>query len=139
MFVVAESQLTSTCQTRRLPTSSLQHGIRFLGIDFLTNPSPGLMLGSCLVLGCCLSSFAHRRHDIDRFQAAVFIALALWAAVLGKGIGASANMITLSLVPWALCAAMLLSFAGHGLGRRLNERRRRQGAADVHATTTFRG
>lgn len=97
------------------------------------------MLGSCLVLGCCLSSFAHRRQDRDRFQTGVFVALALWAAALGRGVGASANMITLSLVPWALCAAMLLSFAGHGLGRRLIERRRRQGAADVHANTTFKG
>lgn len=93
---------------------------------FLTNPSAGTMLGSCLVLGCCLSSFCHRRQDHDRYQALVFVTLAVWVAVLGRGLGASANMISLGFVPWALCAAMLLSAVGHWFVRWLVGRGRYQ-------------
>jgi hypothetical protein len=96
----------------------------------ITHPAPGLMLGSCILLGCCLSSFAHRRQDEDRYQAAILIWLALWGAALGKAIGASANMITLGFVPWALCAAMPLSLMGHAVLRRVG-RRKKTGAASV--------
>ncbi|KAI0137034.1 hypothetical protein BJ170DRAFT_604257 [Xylariales sp. AK1849] len=106
-------------------------------IGFLTDPSPGLMLGSCLVLGCCLSSFAHRRRDEDRFQTAVFVAMAIWGVVVGRAIGASANMITLSLVPGALCTAMALSFMGHEFGRWLIARPRRQVSFNEKEATTF--
>lgn len=88
----------------------------------ITRPAPGLMFGSCILLGCCLSSFTHRRQIEDRYQAAVFILIAIWGAALGKAIGASTNMITLGFVPWALCAAMPLSFLGHAVARRAGER-----------------
>ncbi|ORY66213.1 uncharacterized protein BCR38DRAFT_429612 [Pseudomassariella vexata] len=100
--------------------------VGFLHLDFITDPSPGLMLGSCVVLGCCLSSFAHRRQDEDRYQTGIFVTLAIWAVLLGRGVGASYNMITLGFVPWALCAAMLLSFGGHSVGRWLVGRRRKE-------------
>ena len=90
----------------------------------ITRPAPGLMLGSCILLGCCLSLFAHRRKDEDRYQAAVLVLLAIWGAALGKAIGASANMITLGFIPWALCAAMPLSFFGHAVSRRVGERKK---------------
>jgi hypothetical protein len=90
----------------------------------ITHPAPGLMLGSCVLLGCCLSSFAHRRQDEDRYQAAILIWLAIWGAALGKSIGASANMITLAFIPWALCAAMPLSLLGHAVLRRVGGRKK---------------
>ncbi|KAI0175766.1 hypothetical protein GGR52DRAFT_328653 [Hypoxylon sp. FL1284] len=45
---------------------------RIIHFDFIRNVSPGLALGSCLVLGCCLSSYTHRRRDQDQYQAIVF-------------------------------------------------------------------
>ncbi|RYO83003.1 hypothetical protein DL766_005544 [Monosporascus sp. MC13-8B] len=82
-------------------------------LDFLTRPSGGLMLGSFLVLGCCLSSYTHRRRGRDPYQPLVFTAWAAWAACVGLGVGCSADMIMLGLVPWALCAAVLSSYLGH--------------------------
>ncbi|KAI0842917.1 hypothetical protein F5Y06DRAFT_76667 [Hypoxylon sp. FL0890] len=96
------------------PTEMIFHIIR---LDFLKNISPGLALGSCLVLGCCLSSYAHRRRDHDQFQVFVFVIWITWAVCIGWGTGATANRVTLGIVPWASCAAMLSSFFGHAGAR----------------------
>ncbi|KAH8675599.1 hypothetical protein BX600DRAFT_177903 [Xylariales sp. PMI_506] len=93
--------------------------------SFLTDPSSELMMGSCLVVGCCVSSFTHRRQDKDTFQTEVFTCVIFWAAMVGKGVGASFDLITLGLVPLALSLAMLLSFAGHEFGRWLAKRPKR--------------
>ncbi|KAI0890725.1 uncharacterized protein GGS22DRAFT_151687 [Annulohypoxylon maeteangense] len=99
----------------------LFHIIRFY---FPRHVSPGLALGSCLVLGCCLSSYVHRRRDRDRYQVIVFVVWLVWAICIGWGIGASANRITLGIVPWACCAAMIGSFFGHAGARWISERER---------------
>ncbi|KAI0382072.1 hypothetical protein F5Y04DRAFT_57433 [Hypomontagnella monticulosa] len=95
---------------------------RIIHLDFLKRVSPGLALGSCLVLGCCLSSFIHRRRELDQYQPIVFVIWITWAIFIGWGIGASANMVTLGIVPWASCAAMLSSFFGHAGARRASVR-----------------
>ncbi|RYP65254.1 hypothetical protein DL769_006366 [Monosporascus sp. CRB-8-3] len=95
-------------------------------LDFLTRPSGGLMLGSCLVLGCCLSSYTHRRRGRDPYQPLVFTAWAAWAACVGLGVGCSADVIMLGLVPWALCAAVLSSYLGHAAAARWLAARRRE-------------
>jgi hypothetical protein len=82
------------------------------------------MLAACLVLGCSVSSFVYRRQDRDPAQAAVFLMFIIWAVVLGRaGLGASANLVMLGCVPWALCAAMPASAAVHLIGVRLRMRR----------------
>ncbi|KAI1406834.1 hypothetical protein F5Y13DRAFT_183878 [Hypoxylon sp. FL1857] len=101
------------------PTQMIYHIIRF---DFLKNVSPGLALGSCLVLGCCLSSYVHRRRDHDQYQVIVFVIWITWAVCIGWGIGATANRVTLGIVPWASCAAMLSSFFGHAGARWVSTR-----------------
>jgi len=85
--------------------------------DFLLYPSPGLMLCCCLVFGCCVSSFAHRRQEEDGLQLVVFTAFLVGAVVVGYGLESSANLILLGYVPWAMCAAMGTSLLGHRLYR----------------------
>lgn len=111
---------------------------RIIQFDFIRNVSPGLALGSCLVLGCCLSSYTHRRRDQDRYQAIVFIVWIVWAVCVGLRVGASANMVSLGLVPWTLCAAMLSSFLGHA-GARWYSTRDRCECASVHTAANEKG
>lgn len=84
------------------------------------------MLGSCVVLGCSLSSYIQRREEKDRFQIIIFVVMAIWGITVGRGVGASTHLIALSLVPGALCTSMLLSFTGHEFGRWLIDRQSRQ-------------
>lgn len=65
--------------------------------------------------------------------------MAIWGLVVGRGIGASANLITLSLVPGALCTAMLLSFTGHEFGRWLAQRPKQHGLRGANPTATLKG
>jgi hypothetical protein len=85
--------------------------------DFLFRPSPGLMLFSCLVFGCCVSSFTHRRQSQDPFQLVVYILLLGGAAMAGYGVRENAHLILLGYLPWATCAAMAISISGHSLFR----------------------
>ncbi|KAK0731642.1 hypothetical protein B0H67DRAFT_474519 [Lasiosphaeris hirsuta] len=82
-----------------------------------SHPSPELMLCSCLVFGCCVSSFAHRRQDKDHFQFLIYIIFLAGAVVVGYAFEASANLILLGYLPWAMCAAMAFSLSGHSLYR----------------------
>lgn len=66
------------------------------------------MLGSCLVLGCAISSFAYRRQDIDKLQTFIFIAAITLACTIGLATDLNANLIMLGMIPWALCAAMVV-------------------------------
>lgn len=85
--------------------------------DFLLYPSPGLMLCCCLVFGCCVSSFAHRRQDEDGLQLVVYTMFLSGAVVVGYALEASANMILLGFIPGAMCVAMATSLSGHHLYR----------------------
>lgn len=90
---------------------------------FFLDPSPGLMLGSCVLLGCSVSSFAYRRQERDRFQAPIFALAICVASALGVALSINANLLMLGLFPWALCCAMVLSSAAHWLLRRCSGRR----------------
>ncbi|KAI6088805.1 hypothetical protein F4821DRAFT_82424 [Hypoxylon rubiginosum] len=111
---------------------------RIIHFDFIRNVSPGLALGSCLVLGCCLSSYTHRRRDQDQYQAIVFIVWIVWAICIGLRVGASANMVTLGVVPWGSCAAMLSSFFGHAGARWFSTRGKRD-CVSVHTGANEKG
>jgi hypothetical protein len=76
------------------------------------------MLGSCLVLGCSISSFAYRRQESDRFQAPVFALAITIALTAGIAFGVNADLILLGLIPWALCFAMGASVVLHAFLRR---------------------
>ncbi|KAK0631977.1 hypothetical protein B0T14DRAFT_417418 [Immersiella caudata] len=86
--------------------------------DLVLNPPPELMLVSCLVFGCCVSSFVHRRQAQDAFQFAVYAVFITATVISGYGLEASANLILLGYAPWAMCAAMAISLSGHALYRR---------------------
>ncbi|KAH6853677.1 hypothetical protein B0I37DRAFT_12775 [Chaetomium sp. MPI-CAGE-AT-0009] len=92
-------------------------------------PSPGLMLLSCLVFGCCVSSFAHRRQSQDPFQFVVYLVLLSCAATIGYIVQAHVYLILLGYLPWATCAAMVISISGRGVYRFLKP----------HVTTTSQG
>ena len=76
------------------------------------------MLLACLVLGFSISSFVYRRQPYDPFQVLVFLLLLAVAVTAGLGAGASGPLILLGYAPWAMCAAMVISYAVHGLWRR---------------------
>lgn len=83
----------------------------------LLHPTPELMLCSCLIFGCCVSSFVHRRQGQDPLQFAVYAAFLAGAITAGFGFGASTNLILLGYLPWAMCIAMAVSLFGHSLYR----------------------
>ncbi|KAL2180303.1 uncharacterized protein P884DRAFT_236984 [Thermothelomyces heterothallicus CBS 202.75] len=78
-------------------------------------PSPGLMLFSCLVFGCCVSSFTYRRQDQDPFQFVIYLILLGCVAMIGYAVGARLHLILLGYLPWATCAAMAISISGHSV------------------------
>ncbi|KAK4673172.1 hypothetical protein QC763_109480 [Podospora pseudopauciseta] len=86
---------------------------------FLFHPSPGLMLFSCLVFGCVVSSFTQRRQSQDPLQLFVYTTLLGAAALVGYARRESAHLILLGYLPSATCAAMTLSISGHSLYRLL--------------------
>ncbi|TVY67492.1 hypothetical protein LSUE1_G008886 [Lachnellula suecica] len=87
-------------------------------VTFIFDPSPVVMLGACLVLGCAISSFAYRRQDGDRFQAPIFVFAITAATVFGLAMDVNANIVMLALIPWALCGAMIFSTGVHWFLRR---------------------
>ncbi|KAK4172486.1 hypothetical protein QBC36DRAFT_73795 [Triangularia setosa] len=87
--------------------------------DFLFHPSPGLMLFSCLVFGCSVSSFTQRRQSKDPLQLFVYAILLGGAGLVGYARQESAHLILLGYLPWATCAAMTLSLSGHSFYRLL--------------------
>lgn len=86
--------------------------------DVLLNPSPELMLVSCLVFGCCVSSFVHRRQTQDAFQFVIYAVFITAAVVVGYGLEASANLILLGYAPLAMCVGMATSLYGDALFKR---------------------
>lgn len=102
-------QLTSNSQRvepsgaeSRIPSPDTSH------ISFIIDPSPALMLSSCLVLGCAVSSFAFRRQENDRYQTVTFLIAIGAASAFGLVKNVEPNVIMLGLTPWALCIAMIL-------------------------------
>ncbi|KAI1106645.1 hypothetical protein F4804DRAFT_6622 [Jackrogersella minutella] len=118
------STLTGYTSIFQFTSQIVYHITRY---DFLRHISPGLALGSCLLLGCSLSSYVHRRRDQDQYQVFVFVIWVTWAICIGWGVGVSANRVTLGIVPWASCAAILSSFFGHAGARWVSGRGKFQG------------
>ena len=101
-----------------------------LGRDLIFRPSAGLMLFSCLVFGCCVSSFVQRRQCQDPFQFVFYLLFLGCAALLGYGLRAPTHLILLGYLPLATCAAMAASMSIHGLCRRLGRVDPEQGAGE---------
>ncbi|KAK5663354.1 hypothetical protein OQA88_3782 [Cercophora sp. LCS_1] len=114
--------VTSTVDIKIVANEDEQQPTENAVDSFLFHPAAELMLCSCLVFGCCVSSFVHRRQEQDRFQLLVYAAFLSAAATIGYSFGASANLILLGYFPWAMCAAMAASLYGHGLHRQQRSR-----------------
>ncbi|KAI0021015.1 hypothetical protein F4780DRAFT_308097 [Xylariomycetidae sp. FL0641] len=84
--------------------------------------SPILVVGACVVLGCCVSSYTYRRRQQDQYQTTVFVVAIAWALCVGLAVGCSADMILLAMVPWAINMAIFSSFLGHAAVRWLSMR-----------------
>jgi hypothetical protein len=109
-----------------VPDSGLQIQLPEVGsgyFEWILDPPPELMLFSCLVLGCSISSFAYRRQDGDQYQTPIFILAITSATIFGIAMGVNANVIMLGVIPWALCLAMIGSVATHWLIRRCSRDR----------------
>jgi uncharacterized membrane protein YhaH (DUF805 family) len=80
-----------------------------------------MMLSSCLILGCAISSYAYRRKEHDKHQTLIFLIAIGAASAVGFTAGVDANLVMLGLIPWALCSAMILSSWLHWLVRRYHD------------------
>jgi len=89
-----------------------------LSLQWLLDPSPHLMLGACVVLGCSISSYTHRQQEHDKFQTYIFALLLCCACGLGAGFGSSANLLMLGYIPWALCTGIAVSALVHWMLRK---------------------
>jgi len=111
---------------KRIRAFSVDHAepeSRILAFDpghfsFILDPSPALMLSSCLILGCAISSYAYRRQEQDSYQTLILLTAIGAASAIGLVAGVDVNLIMLGLIPWALCLAMVLSSWLHWLLRR---------------------
>lgn len=90
----------------------------------LLDPSPFSLLASCLLLGCSISSFAHRRQGHDQCQSLIFVFAILTAATIGFGLRINANLIMLGFIPWALIFAMISSVFIHWTVRHYSKDRK---------------
>ena len=86
-------------------------------LGLLIHPSPRLVLVSALGFGCCVSSFVYRRQKEDQLQIVVFALVVGTVATVEYGLGGSSNMILLGNVPFATCAAMVISACCHAILR----------------------
>ncbi|KAH9908903.1 hypothetical protein F4778DRAFT_203008 [Xylariomycetidae sp. FL2044] len=117
-YVSQRESLAGTCPGTMNPSFSSQDSPSMFCGRFAQVDSPGLVLCSCLVLGCSLSSYTHRRRDEDQYQTVVFAVWIVWATCIAWTTGISADVIMLGVVPWACCVAMLTSYIGHFVMRR---------------------
>lgn len=81
--------------------------------SLILDPYALLLLASCLLLGCSISSFTHRRQGRDKCQSLILVLAILTATTIGLGLGINANLIMLAFVPWALIIAMVFSVFVH--------------------------
>lgn len=81
--------------------------------SFMLDPPPALMLASCLLLGCTVSSFVYRRMESDIIQGLIFMLAIVASVIIGICTGLNANLIALALIPWALSFAMITSAIIH--------------------------
>jgi len=82
------------------------------------HPAPKLVLVSALGFGCCVSSFVYRRQGEDPFQVLVFALIVGTVATVAYGTGAGPDVLLLGFMPFATCAAMIISVLGHAMFRR---------------------
>jgi hypothetical protein len=92
-------------------------------LQTIANPSPGLLLGACLVLGCRVSSYYQRRRDLDAYQAHLLVFWIVWVVFVALRTGSSTNMAALGILPGALCSFMMSSCLLHAVLRRLATKR----------------
>ncbi|KAA8574642.1 hypothetical protein EYC84_003892 [Monilinia fructicola] len=121
------SATVTTAYTLRHEQRRMASNMKFVGYtstsgysDFILDPSPFSLLASCLLLGCSVSSFAHRRQGRDRCQSLIFVFVVTTATTIAFGLGTNANLIMLGFIPWALIFAMVLSVSIHWAARRHN-------------------
>jgi len=91
------------------------HAVSSHAVQVLLSPSPGVMIASCLLLGCSVSSFIIR-HRNERFLGLFLLAIP-WALALGYSVGADAKLIMAALLPWSMVAAMAITTASNTFGR----------------------
>ncbi|KAG9233251.1 hypothetical protein BJ875DRAFT_52213 [Amylocarpus encephaloides] len=101
------------------PAGSIQQAQAFDpgSFSFIFDPSPGVLLGACIVEGCAISSFAYRRQAEDIFQAPLFVFAITGAIICGVALGINPNILMLGVIPWAVCLTMMTSASVHWLLR----------------------
>ncbi|KAF5869976.1 uncharacterized protein Bfra_010121 [Botrytis fragariae] len=107
-------------EQRRIISNTKPMGYTFISgrLSVILDPYALSLLASCLLLGCSISSFTHRRQVHDRCQSLILVFAILTATTIGFGLGIDANLIMLGFVPWALILAMVFSVFVHWTVRR---------------------
>ncbi|KAI1310456.1 hypothetical protein F5Y03DRAFT_346315 [Xylaria venustula] len=105
------SLITSCYAVRKEPPVPADGTISSLLPD--TNYS--LLFVSCLVFGCCVSSYKHRMQRREPYQGIVFFMWVTWVGLAARSYGSDRDTVIVGIIPWALVAAMLSSYLGHAL------------------------
>ncbi|GAW25162.1 hypothetical protein SAMD00023353_0202270 [Rosellinia necatrix] len=95
------------------------HKILRVGPPSAAGVGHDLLLASCLVLGCSVSSYRHRMRGREPYQGAIFLGWIVWVGLVGLGAGCEVGTVLAAMLPWALVAAMLSSYWGHLGAKRL--------------------
>ncbi|KAI0401242.1 hypothetical protein F4802DRAFT_435929 [Xylaria palmicola] len=122
----AACSLVATCyviQRERVPPSTHERRT-LLGADI----SHGLLLASCIVLGCCVSSYRHRMRESEPYWGTVLLFWIASVVLLGLGVGCEIDTVLVAMLPWALVAAMLTSYVGRVSAQRLMSKRKAHAA-----------
>ncbi|TGO54758.1 hypothetical protein BCON_0102g00140 [Botryotinia convoluta] len=114
-----QGRIMANIQTQMIPnTKPMGYTFNSESFNVILDPYALSLLASCLLLGCSISSFTHRRQGHDRCQSLILVFAILTATTIGFGLGIDANLIMLGFVPWALILAMIFSVFVHWTIRR---------------------
>ncbi|VTT63406.1 unnamed protein product [Fusarium fujikuroi] len=84
-------------------------------------PDTWQVLTACIIYGCSVASFLHRRRLRDPNMSPIFAACVSFGMLVGKCTGAGFDYIMLVHVSWATCLAMVASAICLHIQPRLNE------------------
>jgi hypothetical protein len=79
-------------------------------LPLVAEPSQSAVLVAGIVMGLAVSSFLFRRQQ-RRNQGLAFLAVPIAVGATGLVLGASSHLVMLVLVPWTVCACMLVALA----------------------------
>lgn len=91
------------------------------GSESLVRPSQWQVLTACIIYGCSVASFLHRRRLRDSNVPPIFTVCVALGVLVGKCTGAGIDYIMLVHASWATCLAMIACVACPHIQSRLSK------------------